>query len=187
MKSAENQIKKATGELAKDLGADAAQGVKTLGRDIVKKGILPKDILGLSDTMVEGLYAQAYRLYNTGKYKEASHLFRVLVMINALEPKYSMGMGACHHMLKEYKSALNAYVICSILDPENPIPHYHASDCYAQMSDPISSLVELQVAVTRAGEKPVFKTLKDRALMTIESLKKGVFAVKEEIFDKSET
>lgn len=174
MKSEQNQIKKATEELAKGIGSDKSQEVEKLAKEIVKKGTMPKDILGMSDAMVEGLYAQAYRLYNTGKYKDASQIFRILIMMNAVEPKYSMGLGACHHMLKEYRSAIDTYMICGILNPENPIPHYHASDCYIQMNDPISAIVELEMAVGRSGEKLEFKILKDRALLTIESLKKDV-------------
>ncbi|NGX43339.1 MAG: hypothetical protein K940chlam7_01634, partial [Chlamydiae bacterium] len=54
---------------------------------------------------------------------------------------------------------------------ESPIPHYHASDCYIQMKDPISAIISLEMAVKRSGNKPEYKTLKDRAMMTIESLK----------------
>lgn len=169
MKGEQNQIKKATEEMAKNVGTES---VDKLAKKATKMGIFPKDLLGMSDSMVEGMYAQAYRLYNSGKYKEACELFRMLIMINALEPKYLLGFGACHHMLKEYKSAVDSYMVCSMLEPHSPVPHYHASDCYIQMGDPVSAIIELEMSVKRAGERPEFKTLKDRAALTIESLKK---------------
>jgi type III secretion system low calcium response chaperone LcrH/SycD len=169
MKGEQNQIKKATEELAKSVETESMDKVL---KKATKMGVFPKDLLGMSDSMVEGMYAQAYRLYNSGKYKEACELFRMLIMINALEPKYTMGFGACHHMLKEYKSAVDNYMLCSMLEPNSPIPYYHASDCYVQMGDPVSAIIELEMAIKRAGDRPEFKTLKDRALLTIESLKK---------------
>ncbi len=48
---------------------------------VVKQGGSFKDALGLSDAIVEGIYAQAYRLYNTGKYQEVTDLFRMLVIL----------------------------------------------------------------------------------------------------------
>ena len=45
---------------------------------ILEQGMTPKDAIGLSSGYLENVYAQAYRLYNTGKYAEATHLFRIL-------------------------------------------------------------------------------------------------------------
>lgn len=165
-------------EMKKETLREAEENVKQLGtalddlsNKILQKGMIPKDALGLSDAVVEGIYAQAYRLYNTGKYVEASHLFRMLIMLNVSEAKYLLGLAACFHMLKEYQNAVQTYTMCAMLDPENPIPHYHASDCYVQMKDPLSAIIALDLAVKRAGEKPEYAKIKERALLSIESLK----------------
>lgn len=167
-----NEIKKESLEAAEESLKKIGVAIEDLGDKILKKGMLPKDALGLSDAVVEGIYAQAYRLYNTGKYVEASHLFRMLVMLNTTESKYILGLAACFHMMKEYQNAVQTYAMCGILDPESPIPHYHASDCYVQMKDYLSAIIALDLAVQRAGEKPEYSKIKERALMTIESLKK---------------
>ena len=98
-------------------------------------------------------------------------------MINATETKYAMGLAACFHMLKDYKTAADTYSIVGVIDPESPISFYHASDCFMQMGDSVSALVALEMAVKRAGEKPEFRTLKDRANLTLESLKKDIAAM----------
>lgn len=174
MKSGQEQVKKAAGNVAKELKKEAAQDFEAVASNIIKKGILPADALGLDDQMLEGIYGQAYRLYNTGKYQEASQLFRLLIMINSMEPKYSMGLAACFHMLKEYKNAVDAYTLCSIIDPNNPTPQYHASDCYIQMKDDLSAIIALELAIKRAGDQQQFKTLVDRAQMMVESLKEKI-------------
>ena len=174
MKSEQHQIKKAVEEVGSSIGKEKTQEFQKVADKVVHQGVMPKDVMGLSDAMVEGIYGQGYRLYNTGKYKDASQLFRLLIMLNSTEPKYSMGLAACFHMLKEYKNAVSTYAICGVIDPENPIPHYHASDCYVHMKDPVSALISLEMAVKRAGDKPEYQTLKDRALLTIEALKKEI-------------
>lgn len=177
MKKAAEKIGEAlSGEGLKDLSdlgdMSVPDSLKQMADDARKKAATAKDALGLSDQMIEGIYGQAYRLYNTGKYKDASQLFKLLIMLDAKEPKYLLGMAACFHMMKEYENALGVYMVCGVADPESPLPHYHSSDCYIQMKDKISAIVALEIAVTRAGEKPEFQMLKDRAKLTIENLKK---------------
>ena len=138
------------------------------------QGLTPKDAMGVSNSYLENVYAQAYRLYNTGKYSEAAHMFRLLIMLNAMEPKYILGLAACFHMLKEYYDAIQSYTMCSALDPENPIPHYHSSDCFIQMKDYLSAMICLELAIARAGDKPEYAKMKERAQLSLESLKQQV-------------
>ncbi len=167
-------VKKAAKELAEKLGKERGKEQDPLAKKVLEKGFKPKDVLGMNDTMVEGIYGQAYRLYNTGKYKDAIQLFRLLIMLNATEPKYAMGLAACFHMLKEYENAIGSYGICAAIDPTNPIPHYHASDCYLKMNDKRSALIALELASSRIGEKPEYQGIKDRVEGSIASLKKEI-------------
>jgi len=179
MKSEQHDIKKAAQEIGEGLAKTKPNDIDQLASKTMKRGVLTKDALGLSDQMVEGIYAQAYRLYNTGKYKDASQLFRLLIMLNASDPKYALGLAACFHMMKEYKSAIEMYTVCGITDPNNPIPFYHASDCFTQMGDKMSAMIALEMAIKRSGEKPEFQQLKDRSVMTLQSLKKEIAKPKE--------
>ena len=99
---------------------------------------------------------------------------RLLIMLNANESKYVLGLGACLTSDKEYKDAVNSYVLCSILDPESPIPYYHMSDCFLGMKDTYSAIVALDMAIKGAGSKPEFQMLKDRAIMTMQGLQNEV-------------
>ena len=166
------------GKIAQDLGdkiqKEAAGPAGQVAKKMSSAGMMPKELLGLNDAMIEGIYGQAYRLYNTGKYREAGQLFRLLVMLSSTEAKYAMGLAACLHMIKDFKAAVEAYMLCSVIDSTSPIPHYHASDCYIQMKDRLSAIISLEMAKRSCGDKPEYKTLKDRAQMTILSLKKEI-------------
>lgn len=137
-----------------------------------KQGLTAKDAMKIDPAALENIYAQAYRLYNTGKYVEASHIFRLLVLMNAMEPKYMLGFAACFHMLKEYENAAHCYTLCSTIDSESPIPYYHVSDCYSHIGDKASSIISLEMAIERAGSKPEFAKLKERSQLTLKTLKK---------------
>lgn len=156
---------------AVDLGKKFDESFGELADKMLKQGMTPKDAMNLSPSYLENIYAQAYRLYNTGKYAEAVHLFRILIMFNALEPKYMLGLAACFHMLKEYALATQTYTMCSVLDPQNPHPHYHSSDCFVQMKDYLSAMLCLEMAIERAGERAEFAQLKERAQLSLKSLK----------------
>lgn len=172
MKSEEPGIRKGAKKVAEGVKEKTEQDFELLAKQVMEKGRLPKDAWGYSDAMVEGIYGQAYRLYNTGKYKDAIQLFRMLIMLDSTETKYVMGLAACFHMMKAYKQAAETYTLCAVLDKETPIPHFHASDCYLAGDDKISALVALKMAIERAGEKPEFTTLRDRAKLTADNLKK---------------
>lgn len=178
MKGEQHEIKKAAEEVGQGLKKEKSKEVEAVTAKL-GKGVPTKDILGLNDQMVEGIYGQAYRLYNTGKYKDASQLFRLLIMLNPAEAKYPLGLAACFHMMKDYESAIQMYTVCGMTDPQNPIPHYHASDCYLQLGDKVSAMIALEMAMKRSGERPEFKTIKDRAALTVESLKQEISKPKE--------
>lgn len=143
---------------------------------IWKQGMSPKEAIGVSSSYLEGIYSQAYRLYNTGKYTEAIHLFRILIMFNPMEPKYMLGLAACFHMLKDYTTAIENYTIASVLDPGNPIPHYHSSDCCIQTEEYLSAMLYLELTIERCKDKQEFAKMKERAQLSLESLKKQTLA-----------
>ena len=136
--------------------------------------ITPKAAMGMTDEAVEEMYGQAYRLYNSGNYSDAVQLFRLLIMLNPMTSKYTLGLAACMHMMKEFRSAIELYTTCTALDPISPFPLYYLSDCYIKIQDQFSALVALEMTVKRAGEKPEYKVLKDRALLTMETLKRDL-------------
>lgn len=172
MKTTKQSVKKTIENVGTKLKETHGTDWEALSGNLFKRDFLMKDMLGMSDNMLEGIYGQAYRLYNNGKYKDSAHLFRLLIMLNSSEPKYLMGLGACFHMMKEYQSACETYALCAMIDGNNPLPHFHSSDCYLQMKDLASAIIALTMAIKRAEGKPEYKTLHDRATLTLEALKK---------------
>jgi type III secretion system low calcium response chaperone LcrH/SycD len=174
---AQDQIDKEARDVAEKQAEEFNAVLGDTANKVLKQGMTPKEAAGLSNDYMENVYAQAYRLYQTGKYVEAIHLFRMLIMLNAMEPKYMLGLAACFHLLKEYTNAIQIYTMCSALDPRNPLPHYHASDCFIQMKEFLSAMICLELVIQQAGNRTEYAKIKERAQLSVESLKQQVISV----------
>src|ERR1700722_6951344 len=98
MKGEKEQINDAVMALGKEVAEENGVKIDKAGSMLFGSGVSPREAMGMSDQAVEGIYGQAYRLYNAGKYKEASQLFRLLLMLNSGESKFALGLAACFHM-----------------------------------------------------------------------------------------
>ena len=153
---------------------DIRQALETLASNMFEQGLLPKDAMGLSDDMVEGLYSFAYRLYNTGKYDQAVQLFRLLILLNPTSAKFMLGLAACFHMQKEYEIAATSYILCTLVDPKNPLPYYHASDCYMQLEKPDLAIAALEACLKKMEGKEEFSAIRDRVQLALDTFQEKV-------------
>lgn len=157
-------------------GKKAENAVKQIMEAALKKGIMPKQALQISDDTMEAIYTQAYTLYNQSKYRDASYIFRLLMLLDFTTPKYVLGLAACAHRVQDFTNAANLYFLCAALDPDNPIPHFHATDCYLQLGAKAIASYSLQLAIEAAGEQPQYQTIKQRAELMKEALDKQLEA-----------
>ncbi len=161
-------------------GKQAQDTFKGILETVVKKGIMPKKALQISDDTMEALYAQGYNLYNLGKYNEASYIFRLLMMLDPVTPKYTLGIAACLHRMKDYENAANVYILCSTLDPTNPLPHFHASDCYLKLKAFELARFSLNMTISIASEQPQYAMVKERATLMRDSIDEQIKTALEE-------
>ncbi|MBS0635891.1 MAG: SycD/LcrH family type III secretion system chaperone [Verrucomicrobia bacterium] len=157
-------------------GKKAENAVKQIMEAALKKGIMPKQALQISDDTMEAIYTQAYTLYNQSKYRDASYIFRLLMLLDFTTPKYVLGLAACAHRVQDFTNAANLYFLCAALDPDNPIPHFHSTDCYLQLGAKAIASYSLQLAIEAAGDQPQYQTIKQRAELMKEALDKQLEA-----------
>ncbi len=155
-------------------GGPSKDTIAALLTGAADKGIMPKHALQLGDDTMEAIYGQAYNLYNQGRYKEASYIFRLLMLLDYMTSKYILGLAACLHRLKDFKNAANVYLLCGTIDPTNPLPHYHAADCYIQLDVPEMAVFSLGLAINAAGDQPQYAVVKERSQLMKDSLDKEI-------------
>lgn len=172
MQHPKQAAKEAAEKIGEKVEKEGGEKLSHISQEALSKYKSIKDVLGVNEESMEALYSQAYLLYNTGRYKDSSEVFRLLIMFDSTQAKYLMGLAACLHMQKEYLAASAIYQMTSLADPSDPIPFFHASDCYLHLQDKVSAAVALEMALKRAEGKPEFSALKERATITLQAVRK---------------
>lgn len=142
----------------------------------ITQGLTFKDLKGISDADMEGIYAVGYNLYNSGKYEDAEKVFQFLCLFDHFNRKYWMGLGSTRQMLKQYSEALECYSLATLLNVNDPMPPLHAASCYLSMGDSEKAKSALRCAIKYSGSNADAKT---RAEALLEFLEKKGDKVKE--------
>lgn len=108
--------------------------------------------LRASEKSMERLYERGFILYKAGKFQDALSHFSILSIADPDNAKYIFGQAACHHMLHEYKKAIELYTVASIVEPGSPLPFYYSSDCFLKMHDPFGALISLDVGLKQSHD-----------------------------------
>jgi tetratricopeptide (TPR) repeat protein len=78
-------------------------------------------------------------------------------------------------MWGDFESAVDAYEMAAIYDPENPVPYFYLAKCLFAMHERQSSLLALEMAVLYAQDIPKYQELKLQALEAQAQLKKHIY------------
>ena len=146
------------------VGTQIEQTLKMV-MDAIKAGAMPKDIFDVNPKTLEFFYAQAYALYNQGKYTEALYLFQMLIMMDPTQSRHAMGSAACLHRMGKYEAAGQIYLLSAPLDKENPLPYFHGADCYIKLGVFALALFCLKKCIEICGERAEFALVKERSLL----------------------
>ncbi len=93
--------------------------------------LLPKNF---SNEDLEILYTLGYHLYNSGDYAQAKLIFKQLVLSKPLEHRHWFGLGSVLQIEKTYSEALVSWSMASLLNGEDPLPHFHAAECLLSLN-----------------------------------------------------
>lgn len=159
-------------EMKQMLKDQPEKAIGIMSKNMLEHGISPSETLKIPDEIMEGLYAEAYNLYNQGKYQDATYLFKFLVMMKGREYKYVLGLAATMHMKKEWVTAATMYEMASLLAMNNPVPLYHASDCYINADMIPKAIDALERAIERSEISKEYEILKKRAELTLKNLRR---------------
>lgn len=127
--------------------------------------------LGISDKLMEQYYALAYRLYKMGNYKDSLTVFMNLYPKDGFNPRYTFGIAACHHQLKDYEQAANFYMLTCYLNKEDPISALHMYDCYMKMEDHWAAAYALGMVLSRTENNPNYPSMHKDARLRMDKIK----------------
>lgn len=179
------EYREAIQEAISKLGPEVTEQEKKLAEEalvkIYEEEMPPKDAIGFTKGMMEGLYAFAYRLYMTGKFKEAAVMFFFLVRLDPTDPRLSFGLGATNHMLKEYRKAIDGYMLSISQQPGYPIPYYHMCDCFLHLNDTWCAIFCLRAVINTCAKDPLFAKIKERSRLMLAQLEEQMAQKQNEV------
>jgi len=133
-----------------------------------------KEAIGFSSELIEEMYGYAYTLFQSGKYEEVLPIFTILRFIDGNDERFTFSIAVTHHHMKNYTEAAGNYMLCELLNPDDPLPLYHLSDCFTKLNQPELALNALKMANQVAAKDPKYAQLKEKTELEIEHLKSVV-------------
>jgi len=101
----------------------------------IQNGATLHEIYGISDDVMEVIYAHAYDFYQKGCMDDAKLFFRFLCSHDMYNAQYALGLGAVYQRQKEYAKAIQMYSLAYAIEPEYARAMFYAGQCYLHLKD----------------------------------------------------
>ncbi|MCB1112836.1 MAG: SycD/LcrH family type III secretion system chaperone [Chlamydiales bacterium] len=155
---------------------------KKLHREVLEKVFLKgeplNEAVGISDEMMELIYAFGFNMYQSGNLKDAIGVMNLLCILCPESVRYQFALAAAYHMHKDYEEAIKRYLCCSFVDKLSPVPFFHAADCYMKMKDDSGAFLMLTLVLERCGKEKMYHTIREKSEMMLKAIKERMEKVK---------
>lgn len=149
---------------------DSIRKMEETFQPLLRHGIPLYLTRGLNKRDLDALYIVAYNLYAEQKYKQASQIFQTISFYNHFDKRGWLGNGACFQMLHRYEDAILCYSYVSLIDAQDPLPLFHAIECYIALKGYSEAHSALKILISLVDNKPQFAQLKNWAITMQEAL-----------------
>jgi len=136
-------------------------------RKALNEGKSLKEIIGYSEEVMEKFYAAAYHLFQMKEYVKSADAFLFLTTLDPYVYNFWLGLGMSEQLKEEYESALIAYSMAILIDPHNPLPHFHSATCYQKTDNLQDMRASLELAIEYAGDLSEFIEIKKKSQETL--------------------
>lgn len=123
------------------------KALRKIGKNIESQGMLaPQDF---THEDVSLLYSLGVSLYDHSNYSDAKIVFQRLVLAKPHEQKFWIALGASLQMMRSYEEALTSWAMASLIQDQDPVPHFHAAECLFS----VDKYEEAQKALNEAKQR----------------------------------
>lgn len=175
----EELVDKEVKKIAANRSEEEQGTLKNVFMDILVKGMSIMQAIGFPPAQLEVIYSYASELYSAGKYDDASALFFFISQLNPRDPRFTFGLAASFHKLKRYGDASVYYLMSTTVDRENPLPYFHAADCFIQLNQPEAAIVMLDNTLALSWNSPQHEKLKQQASALLEIVQQATGKTKQ--------
>lgn len=156
--------------LAKLLDAD---NIEKNSEDVMRffnEGGNFEQILGLTEKEMATRYSYAFDRFDQGLYKDALEIFSYLSILNPMKKKYWLAMAATRVRMQDLEGALHQYAIVSILDADDPEPHYYSAFCYIGLHQKEEAIKSLKQVMNIAKRLDRYQELGKKAELALNQI-----------------
>lgn len=137
--------------------------------EVVSEGATLKDVHGIPQEMMEGLYAHAYDFYHKGRLDEAEAFFRFLAIYDFYNPDYVMGLAAVYQLKKQFQKACDLYAVAFALSKNDYRPVFFTGQCQLFMRKAAKAKQCFELVCERSSDE----ALLTKAQVYLESLQEA--------------
>lgn len=137
--------------------------------EAVSEGATLKDVHGIPQEMMEGLYAHAYDFYHKGRLDEAEAFFRFLAIYDFYNPDYVMGLAAVYQLKKQFQKACDLYAVAFALSKNDYRPVFFTGQCQLFMR----KAAKAKQCFELVCERSIDEALLTKAQVYLESLQEA--------------
>lgn len=123
-------------------------------KDEKRQNMSLQDHLGISDEEMISYYNVGNDLYHHGAFKEASHIFLLLIQLNQSVATFWMALGVAEDTMGHLENALQAYLFAAELDNASLAAYVQAAKCFYALHHPDHAQKVLQRALERENNDP---------------------------------
>lgn len=131
---------------------------------------------GLAKEDLEALYVLGSNFYEAQAYGEARQVFEQLCLLDDSDPRYWFALGGALQQVGLPEEALTAYSVCQSIEPDNPLPAFHAHECHLSLGDQATAADALRLVLAMTSDSDGDARLASRAstlLAGLEALPKA--------------
>ncbi|ATP29020.1 type III secretion system translocator chaperone SicA [Chromobacterium violaceum] len=137
--------------------------------EAVSGGATLKDVHGIPQDMMEGLYAHAYDFYHKGRLDEAETFFRFLCIYDFYNPDYIMGLAAVCQLKKQFQKAVDLYAVAFALSKNDYRPVFFTGQCQLFMRKAAKARQCFELVCEQSRDE----SLRDKAQVYLDSLQEA--------------
>ncbi|KVM73926.1 chaperone protein SicA [Burkholderia ubonensis] len=121
--------------------------------EAIQNGATLKDLRGVSQEMMDGIYAFAYRFYQQGRLDDAEVFFRFLCVYDFYNAEYVMGLAAVYQLKRNYAKAIDLYALAYTLSKDDYRPMFHTGQCHLMTGKAVMARRCFAVVMERSNDE----------------------------------
>lgn len=122
----------------------------------------------------EALYALGFELYSEGYFDKAADLFRLNCFYEPENPRNWIALGGANQHIKNYDTAIAAFLMATHHDPLNPEPRLYLAHSFIDAQDISAALESARAALILCGNKEDHEKIKAKAFALCQALEKFI-------------